>query len=229
MNRPQSPEPLRIVWDGESMVAIEKPAGVLTQAPKHIDSVERRLREQLAGRSDYVAMVHRLDRGVSGILLVAIRKRVARLLSDQFVTRKVQKKYLAVVSGRPDPSEQVWVDYLRKIPNEARAERCEAMDLDAKRAETHMQWVRDFPDHDCSLLRLTPVTGRMHQLRVQAAKRGHPILGDLTYGGHVNPAVHESLPADRILLHAEAISFHDPRNGARITVECPLEIPTFLG
>ncbi len=89
-----------ILWDGEIAIAVNKPAGLSTQAPEGADSLESILRKQLADRSEYVAFPHRLDRPVGGVILVALRKRAARLLNEQFAARKVCKEYRAVVSGQ---------------------------------------------------------------------------------------------------------------------------------
>jgi len=211
---------IRILYDSGSMVAVEKPSGLLTQAAEGIDSLEYRLRQQLDSRTDYLAIVHRLDRGVSGAVLVALSKRVARLLSDQFATQKVQKNYLAVVSGRVDPAPTTWVDYLRKLPDQPQGEVCSEGDANAKRAETNVEVLAVAQDHHCSLLRLMPMTGRMHQLRLQSAHRRHPIFGDQLYGGEKINDENE-----RVLLHSESITFHHPRTGVRTMVACPHDFP----
>ncbi|TWU37610.1 Ribosomal large subunit pseudouridine synthase A [Novipirellula aureliae] len=217
---------IRILHDAVSMLAVEKPAGLLTQAPNGIDSLELRLRQQLASRTDYLAMVHRLDRDVSGVVLVALSKRIARLLSDQFATQKIQKNYLAVVSGKVDQSPTTWVDYLRKLPNQPQGEVCSERVADAKRAETNVEVLDVAIDHRCSLLRLMPMTGRMHQLRLQSAQRGHPIWGDRLYGGPIlNDELVPDGKGDRILLHAESIAFHHPRTGVRTTISCAHNFP----
>jgi RluA family pseudouridine synthase len=211
---------IEIVWDGDLTVAVNKPAGLPTQAPGDADSLERRLRDQLAARSGYLAFPHRLDRHVSGLVLVALGKRAARLLSDQFACRKIEKVYLAELSGRLDPSQDIWVDWLRKIPDRPQAAIGEPSDPLARRAETHTRVIRFDAARQTSLVKLMPVTGRMHQLRLQAASRQHPIVGDTLYGsqpdGESCPP-HDSIP--RIMLHAHSLAFHDPRNGKRVQVE----------
>ncbi|EMI17321.1 tRNA pseudouridine synthase C [Rhodopirellula maiorica SM1] len=231
---------IKVLWDGDSMLAVEKPAGLSTQSPPGNDSLESRLRTQLSGRSDYFAVVHRLDRPVSGVVLIALRKRVAKLLSEQFATRKVDKHYLAVVEGNIEPVEQLWTDYLRKVPNQPRAERVTENDPDAKFAETRVEVVRYCSKLDRTLVRLFPHTGRMHQLRIQSALRGHRILGDSLYDNHdsdEDTIVSENRESDltrasaglpspnqtRIMLHAESITFHHPKSGVRVTVQCPAD------
>jgi 23S rRNA-/tRNA-specific pseudouridylate synthase len=214
---------IEVLWDGEAMIAVNKPAGLSTQAPPGGDSLEARLRVQLASRSDYLAFPHRLDRPVSGIVLVALRKRAAKLLSEQFASRKVDKEYLAMVVGKVQTHTQTWTHNLRKLPDQARAEVVtddagESERADARPAETKVELLHYDTELDRSELRLLPVTGRMHQLRVQSAYVGHPILGDTLYGGPPLTEAEMAGFSERILLQAHSITFFDPRNGVRTTV-----------
>jgi 23S rRNA-/tRNA-specific pseudouridylate synthase len=202
-------ELIPIVWDGDIAVAVCKPAGLPTQAPRGIDSLESRLRLQLRARSSYVAFPHRLDRPVSGVVLVALTKRAARLLSDQFASRKVHKVYIAEVDGEVNAARTIWKDWLRKMDDMAQGEVCHADSAGAKNAETVVERLRYMPERNASLLKLSPTTGRMHQLRLQTSHRGHPIIGDSLYAPTKEAA---AAPCERICLHSQSITFHDPRN-----------------
>ncbi len=204
-------ENVDILWDGEIAVVVNKPVGLATQAAPGVQSLESLLHGQLGPRGDYLAFPHRLDRPVGGLILVALRKKAARLLSEQFVARKIVKEYHAIVSGRVAPCEQRWSDYLTKIPDLAQAEIADAASVGAKLAETRIAVVKYDAEQDQTQLRMFPLTGRMHQLRVQAARRGHPIVGDTRYGG-------EGISGAGIMLRAHSLTFFDPRNGARVTV-----------
>ena len=218
-----------ILREGSGVVAILKPVGLATQAPPGIESVEQWLRDRL-GRdaSGYLGVPHRLDRAVSGVVLMAATPRAARKLSRQFEGREIAKTYIAVVETGAAAKETLpgadaveWRDLLRKVPEEARSEIVDSQALAAREAITHASWI------DCSgrdegkrLLKLMPVTGRMHQLRLQAASRGLPFVGDELYGG---PPLGDGDAAERpILLHAWRIDYADPDSGERITVEAPL-------
>jgi 23S rRNA-/tRNA-specific pseudouridylate synthase len=209
-------ESIETLWDGEIALAVLKPAGLSTQAPGSADSLELRLRSQLKDRSDYLAFPHRLDRAVGGVILVALRKRAARLLSEQFRGRKVRKSYLARVAGRIDSVRSPWIDALRKVPDQARVEITDPADPGSKRAETEVELLRFDDCSETTWLRLWPVTGRMHQLRVQAANRGFPIVGDRLYGGPPLPDLD-----DRIELQAESIRFFDPRDARETLATIP--------
>jgi len=178
--------------------------------------------------SGYLGVPHRLDRAVSGVVLMAATPRAARKLSRQFEEREITKTYLAVVETGAAAKETLpgadaveWRNLLRKISGQARSEIVDSQALAAREAITYASWI------DCAggdegkrLLKFMPVTGRMHQLRLQAASRGLPIVGDELYGG---PPLGAGNERERpILLHAWRIDYADPDSGERVTVEAPL-------
>ena len=225
--------------DAGGVLAVAKPAGLPTQAPPGCDSAEsivRRWRFVVAadggGRhpGGFLGVPHRLDRPVSGVLLLATTPRAARHLSRQFERRQVTKTYLARLgpAAGSGPALAVgdtfeWRDTVRKVPDEARAAVVAAGTADGREAVTAVRIVAitDGIVH----AELAPTTGRMHQLRVQAAARGMPVLGDTLYGSaHVWAAAsadveHRCRP---IALHAWRIAFTDPDTGLPTDVTCPL-------
>ena len=233
-----------VLATASGVVAIDKPAGLPTQAPPGIDSAETWLRRWLAagnlaaaiGHEGYVGVPHRLDRPVSGVLLLAATPRAARKLSRQFERRQVEKTYLAILAAPERGAEPLrleqagtsgleWRDVIEKIPDEPRARVSVAGAAPAREAVTRARLIKRL-DAGRLLVELAPLTGRMHQLRVQAASRGLPIVGDTHYGARVS-----SLPAfapasdprqQPIALHAWRIRYADPDTGAAITVEAPL-------
>ena len=223
-------------------MAVAKPAGLPTQAPAAYPSLESRLRSALADDpshpdpSPYFAFPHRLDRPVSGVILVARTKRVAQLLSQQFESRKVDKRYLAWIQGDPSFETTRMRHRIRKVTDQPRGEIVGLDDEGGRDAITDVRVLRrDVPNRRC-LVELAPTTGRMHQLRIQCAHIGHPILGDTLYGGSapwppdaetVGPSdADENGPrTDRIALHAWRITFHNPTDGRRVTVDAPPKWP----
>lgn len=209
------------------VVALCKPSGLATQAPPGIDSLEHWLRGHLGvGAEGYIGVPHRLDRAVSGVVLLAATPRAARKLSRQFERREIEKTYLAVVDRLADAPMSLllegsdWRDLLRKVPEEARSELVAASDPGGREAITRMRVIGDDADDRRMLVELRPLTGRMHQLRLQAASRGLPIVGDELYGG---AAFATGEARERpILLHAWRIAYDDPDTGERIVVEAPL-------
>lgn len=217
-----------VLREGGGVVALAKPAGVATQAPPGVASMEAWLRGRLDAGA-YVGVPHRLDRAVSGVLLLAVTPRAARKLSRQFERREIGKTYLALVEGGVadgvEAAGEEWRDLLVKVADEPRTRIAAASEHGAREAITRVRpLARPLPG--TLLVSLEPLTGRMHQLRVQAASRGLPIVGDTQYG-----ACASSLPAfapasdprqQPIALHAWRIRYADPDSGAVITVEAPL-------
>lgn len=199
-------------------MAVHKPAGLSTTSPPGTDSLESRLRKQLGCDSGFLFAVHRLDRDVSGVVLVALSKKSARLLSDQFAARRVSKTYRAWVHGcmpsdAPESPPQRWTDYLRKIVDLPQGEVCAADAPGAKLAETDVRSLRYDEARDRTLIELHPITGRMHQLRLQAAARDHAIIGDPLYGTHPTGSDSDCVSFEKISLIAVKLVFYHPRNG----------------
>lgn len=215
-----------ILCERSGVVAIAKPAGLPTQAPRGIASAESWLRSRLPAGA-YVGIPHRLDRAVSGVLLLAVAPRAARQLSRQFERRVVEKRYVAIValgpgaesSLPPDGDERVWSDSIAKLPDQARAAIVSAADPTGRAAETLVSCAgtlvpSGLPDDvRAAVLHLRPSTGRMHQLRVQAASRGLPILGDALYGGGEFAGAEGNERERPVALHARGIRYLDPDLG----------------
>jgi 23S rRNA pseudouridine1911/1915/1917 synthase len=227
---PESPPPIDILYESGPCLAVAKPAGLLTQAPPGIDSLEKRIKAFLKERERkpggvYLAVPHRLDRPVSGAMVFAKHVRAARRLSEQFEARSVRKIYWACVTGEVSPEVGTWTDLLRKIPQRALAEIVSADRLlefpDARPAVLHYR-VRARAAWG-TWLEIELETGRMHQIRLQAASRGHAVLGDQMYGS--NASFGEQFDDARlrsIALHARSLAFHHPMTHEPVQVLAPL-------
>jgi len=236
---------IRVLQEASGVVAIWKPAGLATQAPPGIPSAESWLRHRLHGESGrgYLGVPHRLDRGVSGVVLFAATPRAARKLSRQFEARQIRKSYLAIVTcgamagdafaTLTQAEAATWRDMVEKIPEESRARIVPPDEPGGREAVTLARFRCHLPDRRL-LLELSPVTGRMHQLRIQAAARGLPIVGDDLYGtadetwaGPLPFGATTDVSADDprrhpIALHARCIAYADPDTGSSVTVEAAL-------
>lgn len=220
-----------IVYEEPHFLLVNKPAALFSQAAGHIESLQSLLTQQLKVRDahpgePFVGLPHRLDRGTSGIMLIARNQRALKRFGEQFQSRKVVKHYLAVVEGEFPTQTQAWRDHLRKIAEQPKAEIVAATDPGAKPAVAS---ARSLCHQDgMSLLLVQLETGRMHQIRVQAASRGYPILGDTAYGAvsrfgsssvdAEDAHVHPPLP-----LHAWSLQFHHPQTAKliRFTASVP--------
>jgi 23S rRNA pseudouridine1911/1915/1917 synthase len=219
------PDGFAILYEEGPCLAIDKPGGLLTQAPLHIDSLERRLRQYLQQRDAkpgriYLGLPHRLDRPVSGVLLFARHVRAARRLSDQFERRMVDKRYVALLEGALADDAGEWVDYIGKVPEQARAEVLGAGHPQARLARLCYRVLGRHAQYTCVEIQLD--TGRYHQIRVQAAAHGHPVVGDFPYGAHQSFGPTCSDERERcIALHARSVSFYHPMTHEPRTVVAP--------
>lgn len=212
-----------ILFEDNHCLALDKPAGLLAQGDITGDrSVVDLAREDLRLRYNkpgnvYVGLVHRLDRPVSGVILLARTSKAAGRLSAQFRDHEVEKVYLAMVEGSPEGGEGEWFDLLRK---DERENRVEVVPDGAGGQEAGLAYEVIEKGARTSLLRLRPTTGRGHQLRVQLASRGFPIVGDRKYGS--DRSVQALDGGLRIALHAESLTFTHPTRPERLTVRAPL-------
>lgn len=216
----------QILHECEECLAVSKPPGLSTQAPPGIDSLEVRIKDYLRGRdgtSDevYLGLPHRIDRPASGAMVFGKSRRATRALARQFERRLVRKVYWACVQAQVTPPAGTWKDFVRKIPGVARAEVVEADHPDARAAVLHYRTLGAGPWGSWLVIELE--TGRTHQVRVQAASRGHPILGDAQYGSTLpfGPQ-HEDVRLRAIALHARSLTFYHPTTREPISVTAPV-------
>jgi 23S rRNA pseudouridine1911/1915/1917 synthase len=220
-------EALHILFEDNHCLAVAKPAPLLTQGvPPGIPTLEAMVKAYLKERyhkpgNVYLGIPHRLDRPVSGVVLFARNTKAARRLAEQFQQRQVRKTYWAAVEGVVEPEQGHWEDWLLKLPEQARTEVASADTPGARRAA--LRYRRLGPCAGGSLLEIEPETGRMHQIRVQAARRGWPVRGDFLYGAALPFGPPAEVPRDRIIaLHACGLTFLHPIRYQPVTVTAPL-------
>jgi 23S rRNA pseudouridine1911/1915/1917 synthase len=232
---PASPQaediPLRVVHEDAHLLVVDKPAG-LTVHPGAgrpsgtlVNALLHRVRD-LSGVGGVLrpGIVHRLDRGTSGLLVVAKDDATHRALARQFAARTVEKEYLALVVGVPDRGEgeitaPIGRDRARRQTMSVRAPR-------GREARTRFTIAERFDG--AALLRVRIFTGRTHQIRVHLAAIGHPVAGDAVYGGRRQPPTRNEAHREalrslaRPALHAARLGFQHPATGARLVFESPL-------
>jgi 23S rRNA pseudouridine1911/1915/1917 synthase len=221
-----------VLFEDNHCLAVAKPAPLLTQGvPSGLPTLEAWAKEYIRAKHGklgnvYLGVPHRLDRPVSGVVLFARNSKAAARLAEQFQRHQVTKVYWAVVDGQVSPPDGEWEDHVRKLPDEARAEVVPADSPGAKPAALRYRVLR--PVAGGTLLELRPSTGRMHQLRVQAAVRGWPIRGDELYGSSTPFGPPAGLPRDRVVaLHARSLTFLHPIRYEPVTVTA--EPPPYWG
>ncbi len=221
----------QILYEDNHVLAVAKPAPLLTQAIRSgvaepAPSLENMVREHIRVRygkpgNVYLGIPHRLDRPVSGVVVFARNSKAARRLAEQFQDRQVSKEYWAAVEGTPDLAKGIWENWLRKIADEARAEIATEPAPGAKFARTRYRVLATAAGR--SLLEMIPETGRMHQLRLQSATNGMPVLGDALYGASTSFGPETALARDRIIaLHARRLTILHPVKFEPLTFTAPL-------
>jgi 23S rRNA pseudouridine1911/1915/1917 synthase len=165
-------------------------------------------------------IVHRLDRGTSGVMVVAKNDRAHQELSRQFADREVEKEYIALVWGVVQPGRRI------DAPIGRDPEHRQKMSTRARRARSAVTRVT-FARHlkGVTLAKVAIATGRTHQIRVHLSAIGHPIVGDVTYGGvhrRVLPNLRAVQRLERPFLHAAKLAFTHPSDGRRLEFESPL-------
>ena len=203
---------IRILFEDEHYLIIDKPSGLLCLSgknPLNKDSVHYRLVQIYPN----ALMVHRLDFGTSGIMVVALNKAANANLARQFQQRTVTKTYIAVLNGHVS-NEQGVVDapIAKDPPNFPLQKIC--MEF-GKASLSRYSVVDRLSNPSRTRVLFTPETGRTHQLRIHSREMGHPILGCDLYGTEQTHAM-----ASRLLLHAATLDFDHPVTGKRITAEC---------
>lgn len=222
-----------IIYEDEFLVAINKEAGLLVHR-SWLDKGETRFALQLTRDAVgcHVFPVHRLDKPTSGVLLFAKSPAVARSLTEAFAAHNVTKQYLAVVRGFM--SEQGVVDYALSFKPDAIADKFAALDKPAQEAVTHWQCLaqielpfavsKKHPTSRYSLMRLTPETGRKHQLRRHMRHLFHHIVGDTSYGdGRHNRFFRAQYDCKRMLLHAQSLALTHPVTGEPLLLQAGLD------
>ena len=218
--------PLDVLYDDPDLIVVDKPAGMVVHpAAGHADgtlvnALLHHVRD-LSGIGGELrpGIVHRLDRGTSGLLVVAKHDRAHAELARQFAEREVEKEYLALVWGLVRPGRRIDLPIGRDPVDR---KRISARSRRARPAVTRVLTAEALDG--VTLVRVAIATGRTHQIRVHLSAIGHPVAGDAVYGGRRRPPPHLRAVQrlERPFLHAARLGFTHPRNGRRMLVDCAL-------
>jgi tRNA pseudouridine32 synthase/23S rRNA pseudouridine746 synthase len=214
----QDGAPIRFVHVDDSVLVLDKPAGLLSvpgRGPDKQDCLSARVQAQYPD----ALVVHRLDMSTSGLIVMARSAVMQRALSSAFEHRLVRKRYVAVVSGDLDAADGEWQVINLPIGVDWPNRPCRVIDpQNGQPSTTRFRVIHTDPLNNTTRVELEPVTGRTHQLRVHLLAIGHPILGDMLYG----PA-ETAARSPRLLLHACALAFAHPHDGEPLQLASPAD------
>ena len=207
-----------VLYVDNHLLAVYKPSGLLVQGDRTGDACLLDMAKQWIKQhyhkpgKVFLAMVHRLDRPVAGVVLFARTSKAAGRLSRQFRDRTVDKRYLAVVQGIVKRGSGRLINHIER---RGRLSRIVCTPTQESR-EARLRFRRLGQGDEKSLLQVILETGRRHQIRIQLAHMGHPILGDLRYG------FKKPLPQKQIALLAQHLTLDHPTRGTRLHLTCPI-------
>jgi 23S rRNA pseudouridine1911/1915/1917 synthase len=220
--------PFELLLEDGPIIAVNKPAGLLTQGVPHgVPTLEAMVKQYLKSRyrkpgNVYLGIPHRLDRPVSGVIVFARNSKAARRVAEQFQKRQVTKCYWTAPQCPPEPAAGTLTDWLLKLPDEARARIVEPATPGAREASLRYRVIGSVGD--CPLVEIELLTGRMHQIRVQFASRGWHIVGDFAYGATrgLMPERTADPRSEPIALHARSLTLLHPIRYDALHIEAPL-------
>ncbi|NHC12264.1 RluA family pseudouridine synthase [Motilibacter deserti] len=218
---PEHVEGMGIVYDDDDIVVVDKPVGVAAHPSPGWNGTTvigglaaAGFRISTSGAAERQGVVHRLDVGTTGLMVVAKSERAYTLLKLAFKERTVDKVYGALVQGHPDPSRGTVDAPIDRHPS---SDWKWAVVAGGRESVTHYETVEAF--RAATLLDIHLETGRTHQIRVHMSALRHPCVGDLTYGA--DPVLAQRLGLTRQWLHAQTLAFDHPSTGERVTFTSP--------
>ncbi|MEY3561111.1 MAG: hypothetical protein RL068_263 [Actinomycetota bacterium] len=216
---PYEVQDLRVIFQDEHIVVIDKPAGVVSHPSQGFEGpsvagvlLARGIQLSTSGAQERQGIVQRLDVGTSGLMVLAKGERAYSVLKQAFRDRAVSKTYHALVQGHPEPSNGT-ID--TPIARSTKHDYKFTISGDGKHAVTHYKTIELLPS--AALMEIGLETGRTHQIRVHFSHFRHPLVGDPLYGS--DPKLAASLKLDRQWLHAVKLAFHHPISGEWVEFE----------
>jgi len=218
---PEQVDGLEVLYVDDDIVVVDKPVGVAAHpspgwtGPTVLGALAGRgIQVSTSGAAERQGIVHRLDVGTTGVMVVARSDHAYRELKDAFKERTVEKIYHAVIQGFPDPTSGT-ID--APIGRHPKADWKFAVVADGRPSVTHYETLEAF--RSATLVEVHLETGRTHQIRVHFSALRHPCVGDLTYGA--DPGLAKKVGLTRQWLHARALAFEHPADGRRVEFTSP--------
>lgn len=210
----------QILYEDNYLMVINKPAGLAVHGGSGLSFGLIEGLRALRPEAKFLELVHRLDRGTSGVILVAKKRSALRALHEQLRMKKMEKNYLALVRGEwQSHCKVVRAPLLKNILQSG--ERVVKVSAEGKDSETHFKVEERFAF--ATLVRASPITGRTHQIRVHTLHAGHPIAFDDRYGDAAFDSRLKSTGLNRLFLHAHSLKFMHPNTEEMLNITAPLD------
>jgi tRNA pseudouridine32 synthase / 23S rRNA pseudouridine746 synthase len=212
---------LEIIFEDDDIIAINKPAGLLSIQDGYQISLPN-VRSILSERTAKIWTVHRLDKETSGLILFAKNSETHRSLSIQFEQRSIKKEYRGIVIGIPD-----WQQKTIELPLRVNGDRRHRTIVDLKNGKPAQTFVEVLHTHfTTSSIVIQPYTGYTHQIRAHLSYIGNPLVGDELYQNQIEKRVplEKHYSVSRIMLHAFSMEFNHPANNRRMKLSAPFPL-----
>jgi 23S rRNA pseudouridine1911/1915/1917 synthase len=196
---------IEVLYEDNHLIAVNKPAGLVVQDNEHgLPSLEEHVKEYVRVKYDkpgavFLGCIHRLDTNVTGIVLFARTSKALVRMNEQFKERTINKTYAALIRNKPQPMAGTLTHWLKKDPKQNKTKLYDEEREGSKKAVLHYQFINTA--NHCFLVKVNPITGRPHQIRVQLARTFTGIIGDVKYG-QTKPTADKS-----IYLHVDICSY----------------------
>ena len=211
---------LEVLYEDNHLIAVNKPAGLVVQDNEHgLASLEHHVKSYIKVKYNkpgavFIGCIHRLDTNVTGIVLFARTSKALTRMNEQFKNRVIQKTYAALIRRKPQPMAGTLEHWLKKDPKQNKTKLYHEEQKGSKKAVLHYEFINTA--NHCFLLKIRPITGRPHQIRVQLARTFTGIVGDVKYG-QTRPTSDKS-----IYLHALGLSLTHPVTKENLNLHAPM-------
>jgi len=211
---------LEVLYEDNHLIAVNKPAGLVVQDNEYgLASLEHHVKSYIKIKYNkpgavFLGCIHRLDTNVTGIVLFARTSKALTRMNDKFKNRLIQKTYAALIRRKPQPMAGTLEHWLKKDPKQNKTKLYHEQQDGSKKAILHYEFINTA--NHCFLLKVRPITGRPHQIRVQLARTFTGIVGDVKYG-QTKPTSDKS-----IYLHALGLSFVHPVSKENLNLHAPM-------
>ena len=211
---------LEVLYEDNHLIAVNKPAGLVVQDNEYgLASLEHHVKSYIKIKYNkpgavFLGCIHRLDTNVTGIVLFARTSKALTRMNDQFKNRLIQKTHAALIRRKPQPMAGTLEHWLKKDPKQNKTKLYHEQQDGSKKAILHYEFINTA--NHCFLLKVRPITGRPHQIRVQLARTFTGIVGDVKYG-QTKPTSDKS-----IYLHALGLSFVHPVSKENLNLHAPM-------